>query len=101
MVRLWSSRGVAILLTRSGDGAQLLDALICIGNSMSTDRCPLLEEGDDLANLLSAIWQADASLRRLDAAAVEAFRRVLLGLAAQKREVAMELASRMGVTPPG
>ncbi|MBE7518481.1 MAG: hypothetical protein HS107_04465 [Thermoflexaceae bacterium] len=81
-------------------GRELLpDGLIWIGNSISTDSRPLNEEGDELAGLLLAIWQADASLSRLDASAADAFRRILLGLVAQQHEVAMELASRMGATP--
>ncbi len=81
-------------------GSELLpDGLIWIGNSISTDSRPLTEEGDELAGLLLAIWQTDASLSQLDAIAAGAFRRILLGLVAQQHEVAMELASRMGAPP--
>lgn len=81
-------------------GSELLpDCLMWIGNSISTDSRPLIVEGDELAGLLLAIWQKDASLSHLDAGAADAFRRILLGLAAQQHEVAMELASRMGATP--
>jgi hypothetical protein len=97
------SAGNVGLLARfctTAPGSELLpDGLIWIGSSISTDSRPWHEEGDELAGLLLAIWQTDASLSRLDASAADAFRRILLGLVAQQHEVAMELASRMGATP--
>jgi len=78
-------------------GSELLpDGLIWIADAISKDGRPLTEEGDELSDLLLAIWQSDPSLGNLGAGAAAAFQRVLLGLAAQQHEVARELASRMG-----